>query len=1025
MNRKQWKKLNIDTRDAQAVEAEIRNLSVQYNTGWIPDYERPDIGTAIAKVYADNMADNIERVNHILDRYHTEFVNMLDISLLPAKPASTIVVMDMISGTIAGTAVPKGTKLIAGGGEEPYIFETDHSLYVSGSRLVSAFLTDGEEGTIVPLLGAFSRPCLPGEKRGLADIEGMSGPDTDMDVETEAQEDEMEAPLASEVVIEHIQPFSLFGEENGIEQNAVVFVHSTVFDTGRDDIYVRIEGNKGLVNDIEKGMYTFYYTHPKAGLLPMDHVRLLADHSTFVLNKDNNASFTQLILKAKRPPKASKKVRRITFSSSGAAVSAEAVTNGATDYDSEHFLPFTDTLSLYAECYIGHDRYFGKAGANITLTFTLLFEEHRISLTEEEEEIELKIIKRRPNAAQKEIFADCYAQEIAVEYYNGTGWKKLPLSEDPRMLFYEQKAKRISLSFVCPDDWEETESGSFSGRALRLQLLKSDNCYVRPAVHHYPIIKNLRIGYSYEDHFIDAQTAKMYYGTKSVDLTNALKNEKGYTVFQKSEYEEDALYLGFSKEIENGPASILFQLEDNVRFAGIRCRFEYLGYEGWRQMKVLDYTQDFTHSGVVMFMPPADMRRSELEGRSCYWIRVTRLRKETADEIRGLLPKMENIVLNAVQVSNIETLPEVPVYIDEVSAGMRFALGATNVLDVAVWVNEMGKYSRDTMLEMAESDPNHVEIEYDTQGQITAFYQLWKETDRLETSDDPRVYLIDRLRNELIFGDGVHTYIPHVTDNTAFRFTVRCCNGQGGNVAAGTITEPLGNLAYIGAISNPIRAYGGSNIETIENALERGAGILSSRNRLVSMDDYCRAILSYSDTIDQVAGIVGSTIDGKKDPSQITFLLLMKDFEEGSYAFHRIAAGLQSDLLTHCELTVTPDKLQLSEPIYVDISVSIWVEVVSIDDSFEIQNLLRECLEEYLNPLGYDSGRGWKIGTLPKKPQILMRLNVLKSRAIVKKSVMIAHYTDVMGEHEVDLTDLKATPFMIPRNGRHEVHIIY
>lgn len=1025
MNRKQWKKLNIDSRDAQTIVDEITDLSEQYETGWTPDPENPDIGTAIAKIYAGNMEENIDRVNHILDRYHTEFVNMLDISLLPAKPASTIVVMDMIAGTLPGTAVPKGTKLLAGTGEEPYIFETDHSLYVSSSRLVSAFMADAEEGSIVPLLGHFSRPLLPGETvRQQTIFANQDDLEDEEDVEV-VEDTEEDAPSVSELVIEEIRPFTLFGEVEGIEQNAVVFCHPTVFDTGRNDIFVRVEGNQLLVKDIASGAYTFCYTDPEEGLKPIDHVKLLPDQNTFVLNKDSETSFTQLILKAKKPPVTSKKVRRICFSSRGEEMPAEAVNSGATDYDRDNFLPFTDTLSLYSECYIGHDRYFGKAGARITMTFTLLFEEHRISLTEAEEFGELKIIKRRPNAAQKEIFADCYAQEIAIEYFNGTGWKKLPLMEEPRMMFYEQKARRVTLSFICPDDWMETESGSYSGRSVRIQLLKSDNCYVRPSVHHYPIMKNLRIQYSYEDHFVDAQTACIYYGTKSYDLTNVLKNEKGYTVFQKSEYNEDSLYLGFSRRIENGPASILFQLQDDIRFVGIRCRFEYLGHEGWRQMKVLDYTQEFTHSGVVMFMPPADMKREELEGRACYWIRVVRMRKESEDELRELLPKLENIILNAVQVSNIETLPQESVYIDEVTPGIRFALGASNVLDADVWVNEFGRYSRDVMLEMAEKDSDRVQIEYDTQGQITAFYTLWDETERFETSMNPRVYIIDRLQNELIFGDGVHTYVPQVIDDTAVRFTVRCCNGQAGNVPAGSITEAMGNLTYIGNINNPVKAYGGSNIETIENALQRGAGILSSRNRLVSMDDYCREIMSYSDTIDQVAGVVGTTIEGKTDASQITFLLLMKDYEEGSYSFHRLMSGLKEELLSHCELTVTPDKLHIQEPVFVDISVGVWVNVVSIDDSFEIQNILRECLEEYLSPLGYGTGKGWKIGTIPKKPQILMRLNVLKSRAIVKKSVMIAHYTDGTGEHEVDLADIKVTPFMVPRNGTHEVHIIY
>ena len=164
MNQKKLKSIQIDNRDASLIEKKISDLASQYETGWEPDYENPDIGTAIAKVYAKGIEDNIGRVNNILDRYHTEFVNMLDMSLLAAKPASSIVVMQMLSETVPGTAIPKGTKLLADNGEEPYVFETDHSLYVSSSRISTAFMTDGEEGSIVPLLGRFTRPLLPGER---------------------------------------------------------------------------------------------------------------------------------------------------------------------------------------------------------------------------------------------------------------------------------------------------------------------------------------------------------------------------------------------------------------------------------------------------------------------------------------------------------------------------------------------------------------------------------------------------------------------------------------------------------------------------------------------------------------------------------------------------------------------------------------------------------------------------------------------------------------------------------------------
>lgn len=1010
---KKLKKLQIDNRDASDIENKIKDLAEQYETGWTPDYENADIGSAIAKVYSKGIEENIGRVNRILDRYHTEFVNMLDISLLAAKPASSIVVMQMLSDALPGTEVPKGTKLLAQNGEEPFVFETDHSLYVSSARISTAFMVDGDDGSIIPLLGRFERPLLPGEKPSGSKVvvEGE-------DIEPPAEGNEI-------VYLEEFNQFTLYSESGGIERNAVVFTHPTVFDTGRDNIYVRIQGNHSLISDIESGKFVFCYEEPEDGLKEVEHVSLLNDGETFVLNKESDATFTKLILKSKVIPENSKKVGRISFSSRGEEMPPELVTSGVTDFQTDIFAPFTDTLSLFSECYVCHDRYFGKAGAKIKLSLEVLFEENRISLTQEEVEENLKVIKRRNKTSRNEVFTDCYAQEIAVEYFNGTGWKKLQLSEDLRMLFYGEQNKHVEIEFICPDDWEETTNGSSDGKAIRITLIKADNCYMRPSVHHYPVIKNLMISYSYEDQYIDPAKVEVYYDTKIEDITPHLHDAGGYTLVKNSTYIEDALYLGFSREIENGPASILFQLKDGIRFLGIKCRFEYLGFDGWKSLKVLDYTEDFTRSGVVMFMPPADMKREILEGNECYYIRVLRVKKEDLTEDKSALPKVESIILNAVQVSNIETMREVPIYIDEAIPNMRFSLSAVNVLDATVWVNEMGRFSIEDMQSMYEEDPETYEIESDERGNILAFFVKWTETERFETSIDKRVYVLDRLSNELIFGDGIHTYMPRVTDNTAVRFTVRCCNGQAGNVEAFTITESMGLLNFVGDIYNPVKAYGGSNIETLENALLRGAGLLSSRNRLVTTDDYKRSILSYSDTIDQVEGIVGLTIDGRENPSEISFLLLMKDFAEGSYAFHRIVGGLKASLLKYSELTLIPEKLHIVEPIYVDISVSVWVNVVSIDESFEIQGLLQKCLEDYLNPLGYGSGTGWKIGTIPKKPQILMRLSVLKSRAIVKKSVMIAHYMDADGEHEVDLGDLKVTPFMICKSGEHKVHIIY
>ena len=261
-------------------------------------------------------------------------------------------------------------------------------------------------------------------------------------------------------------------------------------------------------------------------------------------------------------------------------------------------------------------------------------------------------------------------------------------------------------------------------------------------------------------------------------------------------------------------------------------------------------------------------------------------------------------------------------------------------------------------------------------------------------------------------------------DDVAFKAVIRRCNGSEGNVAPGLINDSLENIMFVDQITNPVKAYGGSSIEDLDSALERGANILRSRRRLVSMEDYIQEIKSFSDTIDKVRCVVGKTIDGEEKDSGVTFVILLKDFAAGSYSFHSVSGRLKKHLMESCELTIAPGDFHIVEPIFVEVSVDIWAEVLQMDDSFEIQNLLQESLERYLNPISSQYGDGWEIGTMPKKTQLMMRLNVLKSKAVIKKMVAVVKYTDQQGTHEMDLEDMEESPFVICQSGRHKVNIM-
>ncbi|MBE5846491.1 MAG: hypothetical protein E7300_02305 [Lachnospiraceae bacterium] len=1023
--RNQQKRYQVDKRKAEDICNRIAKLSSYYTPEWHFSKDDPDIGSVIGILFAKQMEGNIDRYNQVLDKYHTEFVNLLDISLKPAKPARSVVLLGLIQNLIPGSPVPKGSKLLTDADAgDPIVFETDFSVYVTNADITDAFLTDKDDGDVIPLKGDFEAPAivLPEQVRGEQEQE-------------EETEENTPSPLFGEEEPEvrsarGWREFTLFDETGGIHKNALLFYHDIVFDVVNEDIYVKIVGNDRLLEKIREGAFSFLY-YSGDGLLPFGYVEF-KDDGTIVLRKSEEnrklviegKEYSLLALVANEPIRENYELEDILFSTAGEPTGAVAVNNGATDYDVTDFDLFGDTLSLYAECYIGHDTYFAKQGSLITIDFDVTYPEHRLEMSLQQINDELKIIKKKPKSFVSDAMAEVFAEEISIEYYNGIGWKKLNCRQEYKTMFARIEQGHYTLSFICPKDWTETDAGAYEGRCLRLQLLRSDNCYIRPAIHHYPHIRNLKIAFSYEQQYVPAARAVAIMGSTRVPMTSKMGGRGRFTAFSVSRYMDDALYLGFDKKLENGPISILFMLKDGTQYEGVKTVFEYATAKGFKQLKVLDYTQDFSRSGIVLFMPQADMKEISIEGRKRYWIRIRRTDVPHAGEYQPALPVISDIKLNAVMVSNIETGMEQDFYLEDLTPFMHFALPAENILDMDVWVNEKGYLTPLEVSSMLEQDPDRVRVEYDVLGEIQAVYIKWSETESFEDSDDRRVYEIDRMNNEIIFGDGVHTDLPRVMDDVAFKAVIRSCNGDRGNVAEGMIVDSATQLTYIGDINNPVRAFGGSNIEDFESALERGANILRSRKRLVSSDDYEREIMTYSDNIDQVKCIAGRLRDGSFEERALSFVVLLKDYQEGAFSFQGLSGALRRHLLEKCALTVSEEDIHIVEPMFVDISVDLWVESVKMDDTFEVQNVLQDCLRQYLEPLKSESGAGWRIGTLPQKSPILMKLNILKSRAIVKKLAIIAKYTDETGVHEVDLDDVDVTPFMICRSGEHHVHVL-
>ncbi len=1008
---------------AQQIEDRIEELAKSYVPEWKFDRNNPDAGSVIAQIYARQIEENNRLMSRMPDRYHLEFVNMLDFTLRPAQPAASMVIFNDESDTMIGTRVPKGTRLSAESDETDsgyVIFETARNLYVTDARIRCAFMTDAESGYLTPLFGDFAEPEIIRESSIVVSD----------DEESEEEEEAAALPEEEEDEVRTIPPFTLFGGKTTIGKSVLTIFHEKLFDGIDEPIYIRLEGAEEIIQRIEEGRLKFRY-FTKQGFADFDSVKLSDDRMTFVLTKhevcrkvkvgDKEAS--AVILISEEVMTEALELTAIRLSAGGSSKVPDYVGDGSVEFDVRKFRPFTDTLSMYNECYIGYDAGFCKSGARISLDFKVSFEENHLRVSADLEEAELSVIKRKPRKTPMDNPVFARVDEIILEYYNGIGWKKLTCDTEYAQMFESGEKGEYHLSFLCPGDFTVSENGPYSGRCLRMRLIRSDNCYLRPAIHEIPVISDLKIAYSYEGRFVAPLRTERIAGTKKEDITTSFTGEEPVTVLSGIDYYEDALYIGLDRKLTEGPVSVYFQLADTNNQNGIKCRLSYSGPNGFAEMKYTDLTEEFSRSGTMMFLPPTDMTERTMEGNRLYWLKVSRAKKQSEDFKDAFLPNIVKLCLNAVIVTNVQTAEEKDYYIEEVMPNTAIYLGNDNILDAEIWVNEKGFTRKEEMDRLLAEYPDRVRAEYDFLGRVSAFYVLWDETESFDDAPHRRCYRIDRMTGMIRFSDGTNCDMPRVTDDIAFKAIVRVTDGESGNLAEGQITDFMGAAPYIDSVYNPIRAHGGSNLETIDHALMRAAGIMHSRRKLISETDYVRHVMEFSDSIDRTSVVVGQTISGETHPSDISIVLLMKDFADGAFSYHRIAAALKKDILEHCELTLTEENLHIVEPIFVDISVNVWAMVMDMDEGFEVVSEVNNVLTEYLNPVSDDSHDGWPIGSLPKESQILMRLNVLRSRAVIQRITMIGKYVDSDGEHELDVKDITMSPFMVPRSGEHRVII--
>ena len=476
--------LIIDPRGTKELRRRFAQLAASFTPDWNFSAEDPDAGSVLALIFLDQMNENIGRLNQLFDKYHTEFANLLSVSLLPASPATGVVVASLSADTVPGVPLWRGTRLLAQTEDSPVLFETTGDIYVTSAALTDILEISPRHGRILALRGGPEPIDIVGDPV-------PANPDENGEMPPEERAEE--------------GPFTVFDfEEEGIEKNVFCLFHRSVLRVGGAvDLLVRPilpDGTSAAALLGDKSRFE-WLTSSEEEFSPLEAreedgcIRLHSEEAGKARTVDGAEYFT-ICARSRGSVTEALTLSDVRVAAVCTESAPEFVLHGETDAEVREFMPFGETAALYDECYIGADQIFSRPGATVKLRFKLVKRDKLVTMTPEQEEAELKVIKRKPHAVLFDTVTTS-PERVTAEYFNGIGWRRLPELTKWETLFDGDHTGDQELTFICPEDWTALTVGSYNARALRLRILRADNCYLQPCIHTMPVIQELSLSCAY------------------------------------------------------------------------------------------------------------------------------------------------------------------------------------------------------------------------------------------------------------------------------------------------------------------------------------------------------------------------------------------------------------------------------------------------------------------------------------------------------------------------------------------------
>jgi uncharacterized phage protein gp47/JayE len=139
----------IDNRKFEALVKEIIHRVPFYTPEWKVTDDR-GLDSAMLKIFAQMLADTIQRLNQVPHKNSIAFLDSLGVNLLPALPARVPLTFYLSNGTTTSIEIPSKTQVAAppADGSEPVSFETEKAILATPAKLVDAYSVNPQQDEI-------------------------------------------------------------------------------------------------------------------------------------------------------------------------------------------------------------------------------------------------------------------------------------------------------------------------------------------------------------------------------------------------------------------------------------------------------------------------------------------------------------------------------------------------------------------------------------------------------------------------------------------------------------------------------------------------------------------------------------------------------------------------------------------------------------------------------------------------------------------------------------------------------------